>query len=79
MGKTISKIIAVMVVTLFLSGCAANNTNYDNYDSEMPQVKKSSTGICHEEGSTYYDRTQNFTPYNSIEGCLQSGGRLPKR
>ncbi|MGI6348262.1 MAG: thermonuclease family protein [Patescibacteria group bacterium] len=45
---------------------------------EGPQVKKSSTGICHEKGTTYYERTKNFTPYDSIEECLNSGGRLPK-
>ena len=27
-------------------------------------VKKSSTGICHAPGTTYYDRTKNFTSYN---------------
>lgn len=43
-----------------------------------PQVKKSSSGICHEINTTYYNRTTNFTPYNSIEDCLDSGGRLPK-
>ena len=42
-------------------------------------VKKSSTGICHAPGTSYYSRTKNFTPYNSIEECLDSGGRLPKR
>lgn len=44
-----------------------------------PQVKKSTTGICHEKGSTYYYKTANFLPFNSIEECLDSGGRLPKR
>lgn len=42
-------------------------------------VKKSSTGICHAPGTTYYDKTTNYTPYNSIDACLASGGRLPKR
>jgi hypothetical protein len=42
-----------------------------------PQVKKSTTGICHEKGTTYYNRTTNYTPYNSIQDCLNSGGRLP--
>ncbi|MFA5644364.1 MAG: thermonuclease family protein [Patescibacteria group bacterium] len=45
---------------------------------DSPQVKKSSTGICHEKGTTYYDRTKNFISYNSIADCLSSGGRLPK-
>ncbi len=47
--------------------------------SGLPQVKKSSTGICHERGSTYYDRTLNYIPYDSIQACLLSGGRLPLR
>lgn len=48
-------------------------------NNDEPQVKKSSSNICHERGSTYYARTKNYTPYNSIEACLASGGRLPKR
>lgn len=42
-------------------------------------VKKSTTGICHAPGTTYYNRTTNYTSYNSVEACLASGGRLPKR
>ncbi|HOX41133.1 MAG TPA: thermonuclease family protein [bacterium] len=41
-------------------------------------VKMSSSKICHAPGTTYYDRTTNFTPYDSIEACLAAGGRLPK-
>ena len=46
---------------------------------ENPPVKKSMSGICHVRGSTYYSRTKNFTPYESLEACLKSGGRLPKQ
>jgi len=42
-----------------------------------PEVKKSTTGICHEIGTKYYDQTIYFTPYNSLQDCLNSGGRLP--
>jgi hypothetical protein len=42
-------------------------------------VKKSNSGICHEPGSTYYDRTRHFKSYDSLKKCLDSGGRLPKR
>lgn len=42
-------------------------------------VKKSTTGICHASGTTYYAKTKNFTPYNTLDDCLNSGGRLPKR
>jgi micrococcal nuclease len=42
-------------------------------------VKKSSTGICHAPGTTYYNKTKNFVAYNSVQACLDSGGRLPLR
>ena len=42
-------------------------------------VKKTSSGICHPPASSYYDRTKNFRPFDSVEACLASGGRLPKR
>lgn len=42
-----------------------------------PTVKKSTTGICHAIGTTYYSRTLNYTAYSSIADCLASGGRLP--
>lgn len=41
-------------------------------------VKKTSFGICHPPSSSYYERTDNFRPFDSVEGCLASGGRLPK-
>lgn len=46
--------------------------------SESPAVKKSTTGICHGLGSSFYDRTKNFTPYDSMQDCLKSGGRASK-
>ncbi|EKD46932.1 MAG: hypothetical protein ACD_67C00012G0001, partial [uncultured bacterium] len=42
-------------------------------------VKKSSTGICHAPGTTYYEKTKTFTSFSSIDACISSGGRLPKR
>lgn len=42
-------------------------------------VKMSNSGICHAPGTTYYNRTTNFTPYNDINACLNAGGRLPLR
>lgn len=42
-------------------------------------VKKSKTGICHAPGTTYYNRTTNYTSFNSLDACLSSGGRLPLR
>ena len=51
----------------------------DTYANSSPQVKKSKNSICHEKGSTYYSRTKRFTSYPTMEACLNSGGRRPKR
>jgi hypothetical protein len=40
-------------------------------------IKKTSSGICHPPASSYYERTQNFRAFESVEACLASGGRLP--
>ena len=46
-------------------------------DTSSP-VKMSNSKICHAPGTQYYDRTKNFTPYNTVDDCLAAGGRLPK-
>nr|WP_237133424.1 HNH endonuclease family protein [Pseudohongiella sp. O18] len=40
-------------------------------------VKKSNSDICHPPESSYYERTRNFRPFESVQACLDSGGRLP--
>jgi len=44
-----------------------------------PPVKMSSTGICHAQGSTYYNQTKKFTAYKTVDECLKAGGRMPKK
>jgi len=44
-----------------------------------PPVKMSSSGICHAQGSTYNNQTKKFTAYKTLDECLKSGGRIPKR
>lgn len=61
----------IFVSILLLSGCGLQNDN--------PAVKKSTTGICHQQGTLFYNNTKNFTAYSSISDCLDSGGRLPKK
>lgn len=51
----------------------------ENPNEEGQSVKKSSSGICHCQGGQYYDRTSKFTPFPTIDACLDSGGRHPKR
>ncbi len=48
-------------------------------DRAEPLVKKSKNGICHKVGTRYYDQTKYFENFSSIENCIKSGGRLPKR
>ena len=48
------------------------------FSTDLP-VKKSNSGICHIPGSHYYDQTKHFQPFKTLDECLKSGGRLPKR
>ena len=63
------KMFVGMVLALMCTTAMANE----------PPVKKSNSGICHPMGGTYYDRTTNYEPFNSMEECIASGGRAPKR
>jgi hypothetical protein len=49
----------------------------DEVGPEQPAVKKSHTGICHAKGSPYYNQTKKFEEFESLQACLDSGGRLP--
>lgn len=42
-----------------------------------PAVKKSDAGICHDVSSASYNNTKKFTPFNTLEECVKSGGKLP--
>ena len=76
-------IIFALIMMFSVSGFAqspkaSGGATQPTTSSELP-VKKSKTGICHAPGSTYYSRTKNFTPFKTLDECLKSGGRLPKR
>lgn len=43
------------------------------------KVKKSKSGVCHCPSGQFYDRTSNYMAFDSIDACLASGGRPPKR
>jgi hypothetical protein len=43
-----------------------------------PVVKRSTSGICHDENSPSYAATKRYKSYDSLEHCLKDGGRLPK-
>ena len=45
---------------------------------QTPDIKKSSSSICHDVNSRWYDRTKNYTAYLTLDECIKSGGRLYK-
>ena len=65
------KLFKIFILIIFISAC-------DNVQNKNPNVKKSSNSICHEKGSQYYKQTKNYESFNTIEDCLDSGGRLPR-
>lgn len=63
-----------LLISALLLGMAPAMAN-----ASGPPVKKSRSNICHAAGSTYYAQTKNYTPYQTMQACLNSGGRRPKR
>mgnify|MGYP005998283049 CR=1 FL=1 len=61
----------ILLIFLFNTGC-------DNIQNNYPNVKKSTSNICHEKGSQYYKQTKKYESFSSIENCLKTGGRLPR-
>lgn len=41
-------------------------------------VKMSTSGLCHPPQCSWYERTQNYRAFESLDDCLGSGGKLPK-
>jgi hypothetical protein len=68
--KVLSLYLLLALVISFGS-CAENLTS-------NLLVKQSSSGICHDKSSASFNRTKNFTSFDSIAACIDAGGRLPK-
>lgn len=62
----------ILAVFLFISGITFNST------AHAAVVKMSTSGLCHPPQSSWYERTKNFQAFDSLEACLDSGGRLPQ-
>ncbi len=65
------KIFKLLILLLFIFSC-------DNFQNQKPNVKKSTSGICHEMGSQYYKQTKKYEGFTTIKDCLNSGGKLPR-
>jgi hypothetical protein len=64
---------AVLWICIFALGASLAEASETN-----PPVKMSNSEICHATDSSYYNRTKNFTAYETLDECLEAGGRLPK-
>ena len=65
------KVAAVVIATTLLAAAG--------HAEQQTVVKKSASGICHCPGGQFYERTSNFTAFETLADCLASGGREPKR
>ena len=70
----LSKLFASVLVALSLVSAPLTSWSQDEGDT----VKMSKSGICHGVSSRHYERVKNFTPYESMQECLDDGGRKPK-
>ncbi|MBI3633938.1 MAG: cardiolipin synthase [Candidatus Vogelbacteria bacterium] len=48
-----------------------------SFNSTVSIVKLSTSNICHVPGSASYEQTKKFKSYETLQACLDSGGRLP--
>lgn len=75
-----------LVISAHGGNTNANNCHQNNKFNELhchnsnlqPPVKQSKSMICHELGSPYYSRTKNFQPFDTLNDCIESNGKLPK-
>ncbi len=70
----LSKKFASLLVALSLVSMPLTSWSQDEGDA----VKMSKSGICHGVSSRHYERVKNFKPYESMQECLDDGGRKPK-
>lgn len=70
-----SKKLASVLVALSLASMPLTSWSQD----EAVTVKLSASGICHDASSQHFERVKNFKPYASMQECLDSGGRAPKK
>ena len=61
-----------------LTACGQTADTNPPVTSTEPNVKQSSSGICHDKTSPSYNRTKNYVGFDSVAACIADGGRLPK-
>lgn len=71
------KIILILLVLFVTQNFARAADTQIKKDSNV--IKKSSSGICHDNKSKSYEKTKKFKSFKTMKECLDSGGRLPKK
>lgn len=59
--------LILFLLSFFILSCGLPN-------DALAQVKKSTSGKCHDSSSASYDRTKNFEAFTTIKVCLENGG-----
>ncbi len=67
--------LGVFLILGILSAIFSSSASANDID---PVVKMSKSEICHAVDSSYYNRTKNFTSFETLKECVDAGGRLPK-
>jgi len=67
--------LGVFLILGILSAIFSGSASANDID---PAVKMSKSEICHAVDSSYYNRTKNFTSFETLNECIDAGGRLPK-
>ena len=70
-----ARLFTSALITLALTATPLTSWSQD----EAEVVKMSQSGVCHDASSRHYARVKNFKPYDSIQACLDDGGRIPKK
>lgn len=76
------KIIFILITIFTLIACEQNQQLTPNRSSLqkvstnlIPMIKQSRAGICHGPDSRSFDRTKNYTSYESVQNCIYAGGK----
>jgi len=72
-GRLHIMVCVIRMLPLFFSLVAG----FVNVPVHASVIKKSNSGLCHPPQSSWYERTQNYQPYDSFDACLDSDGKLP--
>lgn len=67
--------VGIFLILGILSAIFSGSASANEVD---PTVKMSKSEICHAVDSSYYNRTKNFTSFDTLQDCIDAGGRLPK-